>query len=85
MRRLRRSRARGHGSSVGDAQQLQAIGAGAAFRALTDTHGAARLASVRRQQSAWMRSATEELADGRVAEALARYAGAGVLSAGATT
>lgn len=70
---------------VGDAQQLQAIGAGAAFRAITDTHGAARLASVRRQQSAWMRSATEELADGRVAEALARYAGAGVLKASATT
>lgn len=70
---------------VGDAQQLQAIGAGAAFRAITDTHGAARLTSVRRQQSAWMRSATEELAEGQVAEALARYAQGGALRASATT
>ncbi|MGE0371636.1 MAG: Ti-type conjugative transfer relaxase TraA [Gammaproteobacteria bacterium] len=70
---------------VGDAQQLQAIGAGAAFRALTDTHGAARLANVRRQQSPWMRRATEELAEGNVAEALARYAGGGALRASATT
>lgn len=70
---------------VGDAQQLQAIGAGAAFRAITDTHGAARLQQVRRQTSPWMREATEELAEGKVFEALARYRGHGGLRACETT
>lgn len=70
---------------VGDAQQLQAIGAGAAFRAITDTHGAARLQNVRRQASIWMREATQDLAEGRVAEALARYRRGNALRASATT
>src|SRR3546814_13209928 len=37
---------------VGDTQQLQAIEAGAAFRLLGQTHGAAELGEVRRQQGA---------------------------------
>jgi Ti-type conjugative transfer relaxase TraA len=70
---------------VGDAQQLQAIGAGAAFRAICDTHGAARLQRVRRQQSEWMRQATEELSSAQVGKALARYRQGGSMRAFATT
>jgi Ti-type conjugative transfer relaxase TraA len=70
---------------VGDAQQLQAIGAGAAFRAIADTHGAARLQQVRRQRNEWMRDATVELAEGNVAKALDRYRKGNALQARATT
>lgn len=44
--------ARGAGAKVvlvGDAQQLHAIEAGAAFRALTERHGAAEITDIRRQ------------------------------------
>src|SRR3546814_5946671 len=50
---------------VGDTQQLQAIEAGAAFRLLGQTHGAAELGEVRRQQGAWMRQATRDFACGK--------------------
>lgn len=62
---------------VGDPEQLQAIEAGAAFRALADRHGAAEITAVRRQAEAWQREATRELATGRSADALARYEQAG--------
>jgi Ti-type conjugative transfer relaxase TraA len=61
---------------VGDAEQLQAIEAGAAFRVLTERHGAAEIREVRRQRHDWQRRATRELATGRTAEALARYSDA---------
>jgi Ti-type conjugative transfer relaxase TraA len=61
---------------VGDAEQLQAIEAGAAFRVLTERHGAAEIREVRRQRHEWQRQATRELATGRTAEALARYSDA---------
>jgi Ti-type conjugative transfer relaxase TraA len=64
---------------VGDAEQLQAIEAGAAFRALTQRHGAAEITEIRRQQEDWQRQATRELATGRTANALARYEVAGVV------
>lgn len=64
---------------VGDAEQLQAIEAGAAFRALTQRRGAAEITDIRRQREAWQRDATRELATGRTGEALARYAGAGMV------
>jgi Ti-type conjugative transfer relaxase TraA len=64
---------------VGDAQQLQAIEAGAAFRALTERHGAAEITDIRRQTEGWQRDATRELATGRTGEALARYAAAGMV------
>lgn len=64
---------------VGDAQQLQAIEAGAAFRALTERHGAAEITDIRRQTEGWQRNATRELATGRTGEALARYASAGMV------
>jgi Ti-type conjugative transfer relaxase TraA len=62
---------------VGDPEQLQAIEAGAAFRALAERHGAAEIAEVRRQREAWQREATRELATGRTGVALGRYERAG--------
>ncbi len=58
---------------VGDAEQLQAIEAGAAFRMITERHGAAEITAVRRQQQPWQAAATQALAHGRVDEALAAY------------
>ena len=58
---------------VGDPEQLQAIEAGAAFRALSERHGAAEITQVRRQHQAWQREATKELATERTAAALERY------------
>lgn len=69
---------------VGDPAQLQAIDAGAAFRALVAEHGAARLTEVRRQHEAWQRVATQELATGQTGRALRRYAGAGAIHATGT-
>jgi len=62
---------------VGDPQQLQAIEAGAAFRAAAERHGAIEIASIRRQHIDWQREATRELATGRTGEALGRYEEAG--------
>jgi Ti-type conjugative transfer relaxase TraA len=58
---------------VGDPQQLQAIEAGAAFRALVERAGCVELIDIRRQHSAWQREATVELAQGNVENALRRY------------
>jgi len=66
---------------VGDAEQLQAIEAGAAFRALTERHGAYELTEVRRQQVEWQREATRQLATGRTVAALSAYAQAGAVQA----
>jgi Ti-type conjugative transfer relaxase TraA len=64
---------------VGDAEQLQAIEAGAAFRALTERHGAAEITEIRRQRQDWQREATRELATGRTGVALDRYEAAGMV------
>jgi Ti-type conjugative transfer relaxase TraA len=64
---------------VGDAEQLQAIEAGAAFRALTERHGAAEITEIRRQREGWQREATRELATGRTGDALDRYEAAGMV------
>jgi Ti-type conjugative transfer relaxase TraA len=69
---------------VGDPEQLQAIEAGAAFRALLERHGAAEISEVRRQRQDWQREATRELATGRTAEALQRYEQAGMVVEHAT-
>ncbi len=66
---------------VGDAEQLQAIEAGAAFRALAERHGAYELTEVRRQAVDWQRDATRQLATGRTVQALASYAEAGAVRA----
>ncbi|PZQ62229.1 MAG: Ti-type conjugative transfer relaxase TraA [Phenylobacterium zucineum] len=64
---------------VGDAEQLQAIEAGAAFRALAERHGAHELTEVRRQAAGWQRDATRMLATGRTVAALSAYAAAGAV------
>ena len=58
---------------VGDQQQLQAIEAGAAFRAIHERHGGVEISEVRRQLSAWQQDATKQLATGRTGEAIRGY------------
>ncbi|MFC3068439.1 Ti-type conjugative transfer relaxase TraA [Phenylobacterium soli] len=69
---------------VGDVEQLQAIEAGAAFRALAERHGAAEITEVRRQTADWQRQATREFATGRTSQALERYAEQGAVVEHAT-
>jgi Ti-type conjugative transfer relaxase TraA len=69
---------------IGDPSQLQAIEAGAAFRAIVDRHGKAELTTVRRQLEQWMRKATKDLATGRTAKALNAYARTGMVKSHAT-
>ncbi|WP_425287753.1 Ti-type conjugative transfer relaxase TraA [Pseudorhizobium banfieldiae] len=59
---------------VGDHEQLQAIGAGAAFRAVIEQIGAAELTDIRRQREDWQRAASVALATNRTAEGFAAYA-----------
>ena len=58
---------------VGDPEQLQAIEAGAAFRAVSERHGAAEITEIRRQRTDWQRDATRWLATGRTDEAVQAY------------
>jgi len=70
------SEAEKHGAKVvlvGDPEQLQAIEAGAAFRALAERHGSVEITQVRRQRDDWQRDATRHLATGRTAVAIAAY------------
>ena len=64
---------------VGDAEQLQAIEAGAAFRAIADQVGVIAITEPRRQLEAWQREATKELATARTVMALDRYEAAGMV------
>ncbi|WP_269586479.1 Ti-type conjugative transfer relaxase TraA [Roseibium sp. Sym1] len=58
---------------IGDAEQLQPIEAGAAFRSLTDRTGYAELGTIYRQREQWMRDASMDLARGNVANAIHAY------------
>jgi len=58
---------------VGDPEQLQAIEAGAAFRSISERHGAAEITEIRRQREDWQREATRALATGRTPEAIGAY------------
>ncbi|RYG89077.1 MAG: Ti-type conjugative transfer relaxase TraA [Alphaproteobacteria bacterium] len=58
---------------VGDPEQLQAIEAGAAFRATAERHGSVEITQIRRQREDWQRDATRQLATGRTAEAVDAY------------
>lgn len=58
---------------VGDADQLQPIEAGGAFRALSEQIGFAELSTIYRQREQWMRDASMALARGNVSDALAAY------------
>lgn len=69
---------------VGDPEQLQAIEAGAAFRALAERHGAAEISEVRRQREDWQRDATRALATGRTGEAIHVYEQHGMVQAADT-
>ncbi len=69
---------------VGDPEQLQAIEAGAAFRALSERHGAVEITEIRRQREDWQRDATRALATGRTAEALGAYGDHGMVHAADT-
>lgn len=62
---------------VGDAMQLQPIGAGAAFRVITERIGFVELSDVRRQQQQWARDASRLFARGDVERALDAYAAHG--------
>ena len=59
---------------VGDAMQLQPIGAGAAFRAVAERIGFSELSDVRRQQQQWARAASRQFSKGAVEQALDAYA-----------
>ncbi len=58
---------------VGDWQQLQAIEAGAPFRAIAQTHQYVELNQIRRQTVPWQVGASLDLAQGAVAKALDAY------------
>ena len=64
---------------VGDPQQLQAIEAGAALRAIHERHGGAEIGDVRRQRDDWQRGATRDLATARIGSALEAYRGHGMV------
>jgi len=58
---------------VGDPEQLQAIEAGAAFRATAERHGSVEITDIRRQREDWQRDATRYLATERTGEAISLY------------
>jgi Ti-type conjugative transfer relaxase TraA len=69
---------------VGDPEQLQAIEAGAAFRSVTERHGAAEITEIRRQREDWQKEATRQLATGRTGEAIRAYDRGGMVHAADT-
>ncbi|MGP4668604.1 Ti-type conjugative transfer relaxase TraA [Agrobacterium pusense] len=58
---------------VGDHEQLQAIGAGAPFRAIAEQIGHVELSGIRRQRPDWQRQASVAFATHKTAEGLAAY------------
>ena len=58
---------------VGDHEQLQAIGAGAPFRAITEEIGHAELSEIRRQRVDWQREASVDFATHRTDLGLRAY------------
>jgi Ti-type conjugative transfer relaxase TraA len=59
---------------VGDPEQLQPIGPGAAFRAVAERVGVVELGEVRRQRQDWQRAASVDFARHRTHEGLTAYA-----------
>ena len=66
---------------VGDPEQLQAIDAGAAYRAIAERVGTHALTEIWRQREVWQQEATRAFADGRTVEALVSYKNAGCIAA----
>ena len=58
---------------VGDHEQLQAIGAGAPFRAIVEQIGVATLQDIRRQRHDWQRTASVAFARHQTADAIQAY------------
>ncbi|MDR6192175.1 Ti-type conjugative transfer relaxase TraA [Agrobacterium pusense] len=58
---------------VGDHEQLQAIGAGAPFRAIAEQIGHVELSGIRRQRHDWQRQASVAFATHKTAQGLAAY------------
>jgi ATP-dependent exoDNAse (exonuclease V) alpha subunit len=58
---------------VGDAEQLQPIEAGAAFRAIAERIGYQELSGIRREREAWQRNASYDFARGAPDRAFNRY------------
>ncbi|WP_454702701.1 Ti-type conjugative transfer relaxase TraA [Agrobacterium burrii] len=58
---------------VGDHEQLQAIGAGAPFRAIAEQIGHVELSDIRRQRHDWQRQVSVSFATHKTAEGLAAY------------
>ena len=69
---------------VGDHEQLQAIGAGAPFRAIAEQIGHAELSDIRRQREDWQREASVSFATHRTTEGLAAYRDHGDIHLAAT-
>ena len=70
---------------VGDPEQLQPIGAGAAFRAIAERAGFAALEGVRRQAEDWQRAASVDFGRHRTAQGLAAYEARGAIRMAETT
>ncbi|MDB5395273.1 MAG: traA [Rhodospirillales bacterium] len=64
---------------VGDPEQLQPIGPGAAFRAVAERVGFVALEGIRRQREDWQREASVDFGRHRTAEGLAAYADRGAI------
>ncbi|WP_438853239.1 Ti-type conjugative transfer relaxase TraA [Brevundimonas nasdae] len=64
---------------VGDPEQLQPIGPGAAFRAVAERVGFVELGEIRRQREGWQRDASVDFARHRTAEGLTAYAERGAV------
>ncbi len=58
---------------VGDPEQLQAIEAGAAYRAIAERVGFVEMTDIRRQSEVWQQQATRDFASERTAEGLLAY------------
>jgi Ti-type conjugative transfer relaxase TraA len=69
---------------VGDPEQLQPIGAGAAFRAVAERVGMVELEGIRRQREGWQRTASVDFGRHRTEEGLAAYADRGAIRFEAT-
>jgi len=65
---------------VGDPEQLQPIGAGAAFRAVAERVGFVELEGIRRQREGWQRAASMDFGRHRTEEGLAAYAERGAFN-----
>ena len=75
--------ARGAGAKVvlaGDDRQLASIEHGGLFTALGEQHGAAEISEITRQHADWQRRAARDLSEGRFADAVAAFDGAGAIT-----